>query len=156
MATNFSNLDIVKTTKVSSEFLNYTKNFSKDMNSNLDIIDPLGYLYMVMDTMHMFRILESEIDCLILSESEKRTVYILKKYKNWEYIEPQNENYVVFSTLRSEKFGIKYALLKPKESRNIDVELSIIYSAILPNKNITKSIYKIFMKIANKLCANTN
>jgi len=156
MATNFSNLDIVKTTKVSSEFLNYTKNFSKDMNSNLDILDPLSYLYMVMDTMHIFRILESEIDLLILSESEKRTVDILKRYKNWEYIEPQNENYIVFSTLRSEKFGIKYALLKPKESKNIVKDLSIVYSAILPNKNITKSIYKIFMKIANKLCVPTN
>ncbi|ABR54727.1 conserved hypothetical protein [Methanococcus vannielii SB] len=140
----------IKTTKLSSEFLKYTKNFSKSINSNFNTISPLDYLYIVMDTMHMFRLLELEIDGKILSESERKTVELLKKYKKWEYVKPFSENYVVFSTLRCEKFGIEYKLLIPDE-KNTDFD-NQIYSAILPNKKIITAIYKLFIKIACNFC----
>ncbi|ABR54534.1 conserved hypothetical protein [Methanococcus vannielii SB] len=136
--------------KLPLEFLEYVKNFSRTINSNLETISPTEYLQVVMYTMHIFRILESEIDKIRLSENEVFDVEILKKYANWEYLKPPDIYYIKFSTSRTEKFEIVYKLTIPKKIKcKYDDE---IYSTILPNKRIIKSIYKVFMKVSNNIC----
>uniref|UniRef100_A9A9F3 Uncharacterized protein n=1 Tax=Methanococcus maripaludis (strain C6 / ATCC BAA-1332) TaxID=444158 RepID=A9A9F3_METM6 len=136
---------VVKNTKVSSEFLTYAQDFSKIMNSDFKKVDPIHYLDLVMETMHIFRILEEELDSIQLLNDEKNILELFKKYKKWGYIKPHDEYYTMFVTLKSEKFGIKYLLLKPSELKNFENEFEIVYSAMLPNKNAIESLYQIFI-----------
>ncbi|MDK2928922.1 MAG: hypothetical protein PWP73_513 [Methanococcus sp.] len=147
---------IVKNTKISSEFLTYTQNFSGIMNSDFKKIDPMLYLDLVMETMHIFRILEGELDSISLLNSEKNILELFKYYKKWTYLKPHDDHYIMFAALKSEKFGIKYLLLKPSELKKFKNDFEIIYSAMLPNKNALKSIYRIFMKAANKISTSKN
>ncbi|ABO34383.1 hypothetical protein MmarC5_0066 [Methanococcus maripaludis C5] len=147
---------IVKNTKISSEFLAYTQNFSRTMNSDFKKVDPMLYLDLVMETMHIFRILEDELDSISLLNNEKNTLDLFKGYKKWNYLKPYDNNYIMFATLKSEKFGIEYLLLKPSELKKFENDFEIVYSAILPNKYAIKSLYRIFMKAANKLSTSKN
>ncbi|MBA2861478.1 hypothetical protein [Methanococcus maripaludis] len=156
MINDIMEYSVVKNTKISSEFLSYTQNFSKIMNSDFKTVDPMLYLDLVMDTMHMFRILENELDSISLLNSEKNILELFKYYKKWTYLKPHDEHYTMFATLKSEKFGIKYLLLKPSELKMFENNFEIVYSAMLPNKTSIKSIYRIFMKVANKLSTTKN
>ena len=70
---------VVKNTKVSSEFLTYAQDFSRIMNSDFKKVDPIHYLDLVMETMHIFRILEEELDSIQLLNDEKNILELFKK-----------------------------------------------------------------------------